>query len=326
MNAAAPESLPPDKNTGSGGRWRRNLALGVTALTVVGLGLYLFDQRSHVAANYAFHPSTMLAIAGLSLLSLTLRAFANQRMFGRLGVTAPFRDWFAVVTVNSFTNYLPLSAGLVAKAFYLKRVHEVTYRDFALGQGALLVLVIAANGLVGIAALALWRPDAAGFLYLGFSLMAASGIVVLVPERAARNAARRFALFPELQPAAIRSAAPGVVLLQFGILLCAAGSLALGFGTGQTEIAFAACVIFSAAAVLTRLVAITPGAIGVREFLIGGLAVLTGFELQDAIIASTLVRVVEMAVIFTLGSVLTFTLGGRVASTYGNTDDSPPRA
>jgi uncharacterized membrane protein YbhN (UPF0104 family) len=300
--------------------WRRVVPLGVTAVIVIGLGAYLYAQRSHVAASYTFRPSLALAIGALVLASLALRAAANQRLFGRLGVSASYRDWFAVVTVNAFTNYLPFSAGLVAKAFYLKRVHAVAYGDFAVGQIALLLLIFATNGLIGIATLALWRPPDAGWIALAFTLMIASGVILCLPEPVARRLADRFARLPSLPLAAIRSAAFGIVLLQIGILLSAAACLALGFGMGQAEIGFAACVIFTAAAAVTRLVSITPGAIGVREFLIGGMAVLTGFELQDAVIASTLVRVVEMGVVFSLGAIFTYTLSDRVASTF----DEPP--
>ena len=87
---------------------------------------------------------------------------------------------------------------------------------------------------------------------------------------------------------------------------------------GNAEVGFGACVVFSASTVVTRVVSITPGALGVREFLVGGLAVLTGFELQDAVIAATVTRLAEMAVIFVLGGIFTHQLTGRVASTYEN--------
>ena len=72
---------------------------------------------------------------------------------------------------------------------------------------------------------------------------------------------------------------------------------------------------------LTRfVVAITPGAIGIREFLIGGLAYLTGFELRDAVIASTVTRTVEIAVVFALGGAFTHRLSDQVISTYDAPD------
>ena len=131
-------------------------------LVLGGLGAYLFDQRTHWIEHYALRPLPMLGIALLAMAALGLRASANQTLFGELRVRARWGDWFALVTVNSFSNYLPLSAGLVAKAFYLKRVHSMPYTEFAVGQGALLLLVIATNGMVGLATVLLFGSTGVG--------------------------------------------------------------------------------------------------------------------------------------------------------------------
>ena len=55
-----------------------------------------------------------------------------------------------------------------------------------------------------------------------------------------------------------------------------------------------------------------PGAIGLRELLIGVVAYVTGFELRDAIVASTLVRVVDLGVVLLLGAGFTWGLSGEV--------------
>ncbi len=52
------------------------------------------------------------------------------------------------------------------------------------------------------------------------------------------------------------------------------------------------------------------------EFLVGGLAYLTGFELRDAVIASTATRIVEILVIFLLGGFFTHRLSNEVMSSY----------
>ena len=136
----------------------------LTALMLGALGAYLFGQRAHFLAHYTLRPLPLLGIALLVVATLGLRASANQSLFGRLRVRAPWRDWFALVTVNSFSNYLPLSAGLVAKAFYLKRVHSVAYAEFAVGQVALLLLVVATNGMVGLATVLMFGSTGVGWV------------------------------------------------------------------------------------------------------------------------------------------------------------------
>jgi uncharacterized membrane protein YbhN (UPF0104 family) len=286
------------------------------------LGRYLYTERENIAANYAFSPGTLIALVGLVVLTLALRALVHQLLFGRLGVVVPLRDWFAVVTVNSFANYLPLSAGLAAKAFYLNRVHAMPYGRFAVGQMALLLLVVSTHGFVGLAAITLWQPESAGWIAAGCAAMAACGGLLWLPESVTRRLGKRFASWSAEPIAQLRQSALAVMAAQVGVLLTAAVSLKLGFSTGNADVSMTACMLFSAAAVLTRLVSITPGALGIREFLIAGLAVATGFELQDAIIASVITRVADMIAIFTLGGVFTYTLSKRIATTYD--DDSDP--
>lgn len=298
----------------------------LTAIAVGVLGFYLYDQRAHWIAHYALRPLPMLGIAALVVATLGLRASANQQLFGRLRVHAHWRDWFGLVAVNSFSNYLPLSAGLVAKAFYLKRVHSLPYSEFAVGQLALLLLVVGSNGVFGGLTVLLFGSTGVGWVAAGFAAMCATGALVFLPARATRVLTRARLPWDDVAVRAIRAAAPSVIPIQLGVLIATAASLRLGFALGDADVGFAPCLIFSAATVITRVVAITPGALGIREFLVGGLAVLTGFELQDAVIASTLTRVAEMGVIFLLGSAYTYRLTGQVASTFEPSETEPSAA
>jgi uncharacterized membrane protein YbhN (UPF0104 family) len=267
-------------------------------------------------------PELFLAVAGLTLLSLFVRGIANRLHFGSLGVGASTTDWFRLVTVTSFTNYLPLSAGLVAKAVFLKRVHDMPFRRFAVGQTTLLVIIVATNGLVGLGALAFVFPDLlVGVIGLGFAGMLASGLLLVLPERARDLLSATWFPFAANVGPEVRRQWPAVALCQLGMLLAAAASLELCFAMGGVSVGLGACVIFTAAAVLTRLVTIVPGALGLREFFIGGLAVLTGFDLLDAVVAATLVRAAEMAVVFLLGGVFTWSLSSDLAASYDRDAD-----
>ena len=283
----------------------------VTAAVLVGFAAFLVGQSTHIAETYALRPRTFAAVAGLILTTLALRSLANQRLFRCLGVSASTWDWFRLVTVESLSNTLPFSAGLVAKAVYLKRVHAFPYGSFALGQVSLMVMILATNGALGLAALFLRLPaSAASPIGAAFALMAASGVLLFLPEPIARRIGGRWLPAEAASPAVVRRAGPGVALLQAAILLTNAASLKLCFALGPSEVEFAACVVFSTAIVLTRLAPITPGGIGIRELLIGGLAHATGFDLSDAVIAATAVRIVETGIIFTLGGVFTTRLAG----------------
>ena len=296
---------------------RRWLAGVLTLLVLLVLLGFLYENRSYVAASYSLRPELFLAVAGLTLLGLFVRGIANRLHFSGLGVNASTAAWFRLVAVTSFTNYLPLSAGLVAKAVFLKRVHALPFAHFAVGQTTLLVLIVATNGLVGLVLLGTRFPEELfGVVGLGFAAMLASGVLLVLPPRARELlSARWFPLATQVGPAARRHW-PGVALCQLGMLCAAAFALKLCFAMGESSVGFEACLLFTAAAVVTRFVTIVPGALGLRELVIGGLAVLTGFDLRDAIVASTVARVAEILVVFVLGGIFTWRLSGELAASY----------
>jgi uncharacterized membrane protein YbhN (UPF0104 family) len=291
--------------------------VGPIAISVVLPALliaYLYVQRAYVSANYDFPPGKLLGLTGLAVLTLALRGMTNQLLFARLGVTAPLREWFAIASVSALSSYLPATARLVSKANYLKRVHSVPYREFAVGQVALLLLGVATHGAVGLATIALWRPTAAVWIAIGFAAMSAVGCLLLSPHRVAQVARGRWFPLDSGTVARLRGGASGVIAAQIGVLLATASCLKLGFSMGPAEVSFAACMAFSAGTVLTRLVWVTPGGLGLREFGVGALAVLTGHELQDAVIASFAWRLAEISVDLALGGIFSFRLAHRLSA------------
>lgn len=308
---------PGTELVSDGGLVRRWLAPVVTLAVIVVLSSFLFENRAYIAESYSLRPGLFLAVGGLALASLFVRGVANRLHFGALGVVASTTDWFRLVAVTSFTNYLPLSAGLVAKAVFLKRVHAMPFRQFAVGQTTLLLIIIATNGGVGLLVLGLTFPEQlVGVIGLGFTVMLAAGLVLVLPERVRQLLSPTWFPFAANVGPEARKQWPAVAACQIVMLLAAALGLELCFAMGDVSVGLGASVIFTAAAVLTRFVTIVPGALGVREFFIGGLAVLTGFDLRDAVVASTLVRAAEMVVVFALGGVFTWTLSGDLAASY----------
>jgi hypothetical protein len=304
--------------------WRRALVACLTLAVLAVLAAFLLQNRAYIAEHYAPRPGACLAIAALIVVTLVVRSLSHQVLFGPLGIGASSFDWFRLVTVSSFTNYLPLSAGMVAKAFFLKRVHSLPYRTFAVGQVALLVVVVSTNGVVGLATLAVALPGhLGGVVGACFAVMTASGALMLLPMpalAALRRLTGRWLPWDAEAAPALRRGWPAAAAFQVGNVLAMAAAFQIAFAMGSAPVGLAACIVFSAAGMLTRLVAITPGAIGIREFVVGGLAYLTGFDLRDAVIASTALRTVEIAVIFLLGGVFTRRLSDQVISSYTDRD------
>lgn len=191
-----------------------------------------------------------------------------------------------------------------------------------------MLLTLATNGIAGLAVLGLVMDDGlVGPVGAGLALMVLAIVPLLLPKRFAVARLERFLPWEIHASPQLRRAWPAVAAVQVGVILLTALSLHFAFAMGENRVGYAACVLFSASFVLTRLVAVTPGALGIREFLVGGLAYLTGFELRDAVIASTLMRTVEIAVVCLLGALFTWGLSRQLAATWeeqpGDPSDPP---
>jgi uncharacterized membrane protein YbhN (UPF0104 family) len=290
----------------------------ITLVAVAILAYLLFQSRTHIRENYSAAPVSVLALAGMTLLILALRGLANLVLFRRLGLHTSYRNWFGLVAATAFSNYFPLSAGFFAKGFFLKRVHSLPYKTYLAGQISLFLIFTATSGLLGFIALVL-APGRGGpwFLAAAFVAMTLTGLVLLLSSRWLATFQRLSSSADQENTAGWRRGWHLVVLCQGAIVLLLSAKLYLCFRMGPEQVPFIACVIFGAASIATRLVAVAPGAIGIRELLIGGLAYLTGFEPRDAVIASTIDRVVELSVVLVLGGGWFWVLGRKTASTYG---------
>jgi len=308
------------------GRARRWLPPAVTALVLAALAAYLYAQRGHIRATWSLRPEACAGIAALVVLGFALRAVGTRLVFDRLGAPVPWRAWARILVAGSASNYLPLSAGLFAKGLLLKRLHAVPYRIYAVGQAAQLLLVVATHGAVGLAALLLALPDrVSGPVAAGLAGMALAGALLFLPARWTRRLSARWFPWEASAAPALRRAWPAVAAVQLAVLLANAAGLWLAFAMGGAEVSLAACIVFNAASELTRLVSITPGALGLRELLIGALAALTGFALRDAVIAATLVRGIEVGVVLALGVVAGRRLATELAAAPAADPEPPPR-
>jgi uncharacterized membrane protein YbhN (UPF0104 family) len=303
----------------AGAGWRRWLGAALTLAVLALLAAFLLEHRAYIADHYAARPGDLLAIAGLVVATLVARSLAHQELYRRLGIRVSTWDWIRLVGVTSYANYLPLSFGMVAKGYFLKRVHALPYGTFVLSQGAMLAMIISTNGVVGLATLGIGLPEhVVGVVGAGFALMSLSAPLLLLPASMLRRLTGRRLPWNADDLPALRRAWPAVAFWQLVNLLATAAGLAVAFSLGASTVGFSACLVFSSAAMLTRLVAVTPGAIGIREFLIGGLAYITGFDLRDAVIASTVTRTVEIVVVFALGGAFTHRLSNQLLASYSD--------
>ncbi|MBN1665476.1 MAG: flippase-like domain-containing protein [Anaerolineales bacterium] len=294
------------------------ITLGVLAI----FAGYLAANLERYRAIFNLSGATLAAMVGLILAFIASNGLINTWLYRSLAAPVGYREGLGLGLVNTLANQLPFAGGLLVKSVYLKRRYRLAYRDFLSATLALYVCFVAANGGLGLLVLA-YLALASGrgghpLLWAGFTAMLLSISVLWIPlarlnflphaiqQRLPQLMAGWWALSKNL---ALTSALVAIQILSAALM---AGRFWLAFRALSQEVTLAQCLLFSAATVLTQLVSIAPGGLGVREGLVAGMAVLLGFDPGVSAVAAGLDRLISTAVILLLGGLATYQLSKNV--------------
>jgi uncharacterized membrane protein YbhN (UPF0104 family) len=297
-----PTSTNPENGSPSGKLARVRAAAGsVVALACVGyLGHLIWRNRGEIHQAFDLDWQTLAGVTVLVLVAHLQRAFEFNFMLRRLGVSEKYRDGFILTGATLLLNYLPLSAGSVARGVTLRHRYALAYASYV----SALMIATVMNGHVaadvGLAltlrshtnsphAWALWGPF--GVVALG------SATLLLAPlawapkgtgfvARQIRRLAQGLGILRSgigLPVLALTSASK-LVLSSTRLWLCL---LALGL-----EPSLSGVVLLGAAAVIMSLVSVVPNNIGLRELALGALAGAIGFPPALGAVAAALERAV----------------------------------
>lgn len=218
-------------------------------------------------------PLDIAAIAGLVLVQIGLNGIAF------CWLTRPFekqrpvsiRDMTALIAATSLLNYLPMRAGLIGRAAYLKQRHDLDYRV------SMLMMLMVAGGTVGVFILlgmvTLWRVEAG--VDLLWWVCAAVGLII--GGIAALPAGKLLIQFiPGVSNRWFRQMTAGKVagatlLLSLRALdvLCNAGRLYLAAKVLGVPLALPTAILMAIGGMFVTLATPLPNGLGLREGLYG---------------------------------------------------------
>lgn len=264
----------------------------------------------------------MSVIFMLSLAFPLVSGVSNVYLFRSMGADISFKDGFFLAAASTLANQLPISGGIISKGFYLKRRHEISYTKFFSATTALFFCFLAVNGIIGVSILLYWyiskNIPVSPILIIGFLLMVACLLIFWLPLEQIK--------FPEKIHKWIHHSIEGWMLisrnstlllrligLQTILMLLLAIRYWLAFHMLSQNISLDQAVLFSAASILTQLVSIAPGGLGVRELIVSAVASALGFDLGASIAAVGLDRLISTLGIFLVGGASSVILSKQIS-------------
>lgn len=289
-----------------------------SALFAVLLAVYLLlnaDRYRELARFSWLQFATLLVLVILTTLGNGLTNHYLYRALGANSITVDESVGLAVI--GTLANLLPFSGGLIAKGVYLKHNHSLAYTSFLSASAALYALFISNEGLIGIAGLGVivltQRIAVPSLLLLGFTGMMLSLSVFWVPLDHIPYPHRWQGYVQKLEEGWLilrhrRALLVRLMVINTIIILIYAVRLWIVFHGLSQDVTLAQCLVFSAAAILTQIVAITPGGLGLREGIVAGIAHLFGFDVGVSIVAASIDHWFAIAIVFVLGIFYTYKL------------------
>lgn len=279
---------------------------------------YLYRNASRYEQLLDFSLGSLLLLVGLALTTIVGLGGVNYLFVRALYVPLDLNEAIGLSAITTLANLLPFSGGIVAKSVYLKQRYNLSYTDFVSGTVALYVLFVATDGFLGLLMLA-WaaiRVQAMPSLILltGFFAMAGSGLLFLLPLELSilpRKWNRRFSNLMNGWQLLKRHRAvlTGLIAVHVGVTVINAGRLWVAFHALSQDVSFSQSLIFSAASILTQLVTITPGGLGVREGIVAAVASFHGIAPDISILAVALDRLVATTIVIGVGAFYSYILG-----------------
>ena len=260
------------------------------------------------------------AISALYIVNVIATALSLYCLAGDKASFIPVRRWCGLHWVALFLNFLPMKAGMIARAAYLKKTYGFGYLDLAAILAGHLLLAFGMAGVLGWLSI-LIVPVAPGYfplLALGFSAMFClpflawwfPGSLIEVFEkwlprlgRWVKKAWMAWSVFRENRKPLIR-ALPFVA----GTFIAIAWRMEMVYRSFGVDMSFFGGLLLATAAMVLRKLSIIPGNLGIREGFLTVIAGLLGVDSQIAFIGTLLDRGVMLIWTFVFGGYQTWAL------------------
>ena len=264
----------------------------------------VFGMLKGMSYKYIFF---LIAAAGLFKFVLGLNFKILVSFFD---IRLPFREWLGLTCIAAMTNYLlPAKAGMAAQAVYLKKNFGFRYTNFLSSVTGFYAVTFLVNAVIGtLLSIKLLNDHMSSgefvfmfFLFISFVTAFLIFAIFHFPKLSSRVGIFRdffegFRYFHN-KPQKIS----GLIISQVVVVLAIGLRLWVAFRALGIDISLTSSIIVALITSFAIFINLTPGGLGVKEFLLTFSASILGVSPPEAVMVAMLDRVIDVLVSFTLG-------------------------
>ncbi|MDD5459190.1 MAG: lysylphosphatidylglycerol synthase transmembrane domain-containing protein [Phycisphaerae bacterium] len=246
----------------------------------------------------------------ISVFGVFNTAFVHKILLNGFGIRAKFWDMFLLQNASYLLNYAPMKFGTLFKASFLKKHYNLGYLKFTVFFMYLTFVMILTTSLVGLFSLLLkydiHSVEVKVLMLVYFLFLVISSILIFVPISLPDTnniIVKKLKIFFEARSELIaykKNLFYSVALLNLNYLLTAV-RLGIIFNSLDQNIHPAGYLILGSVGYFLMFISLTPGALGIREIVIGAASVVIGLPLNIGILAAVIDRAVMIIYSFIIG-------------------------
>ena len=274
------------------------------------LAAYLWRSKEDMTALYNLGGLQLLLIFCICILNNITGTIVIQLLLKKLGTKIPFSIMFLLQNTVYLLNYIPMKFGTIFRANYLKKHYGLRYTHFGvffLYQTILMLLtatVIGAVVLIGFYNLKALETQILLAIFCAGS--ATCAVAAFFPLPRLKKQIRLSEIINSFIQARHRvvshkkTIVTSMTLLTINFIFSSV-KLGIVYKSMGQDVHWAGCLVLGSLAYSSIIIGLTPGALGLREIVLGAGAVVLGVPLQAGLLAALVDRAIILVYSFTVG-------------------------
>ncbi len=289
----------------------------ISAVTICLLVFYVFKNKEAFQRIHQISYVDIAVFAFLQLVLLAVNALVQMVYMQHFNVKVGFLNSFGLNTLHTFFNNIMVKGGILARGYFLKKVHQFNYTHFALMLTSFVIIDLMVGGFLGMLIL-VWLAMIRGsfsvslfgvflLLFLGSLAITCFPISVLPTKKHLWIVRKLNEVIVSWQKIAQdRRALGSLFLLALASFIIYALRLQYGFAILFKPVSFLESLLMSIVGMVANLIGLTPGGLGIREFFVGSAYGLIQGSSVEAVVVIVLDRIVSSVLVFFVGGFFIF--------------------